>query len=184
MACDIYGPIYDAIADRFEAERKLTPQATYGGVLNPDTVISVLRSYDALIFPTFYQGEGHPGVLIEAMLAGLPVITTRFRSIPDLIQAGVNGLLVPPQDAKSLADAIRTLYKDRDRMWEMSNASQKMGQRYDVRRVVPQMLASIGLPTHNITDKAANQTHTATEMFCRKDSPNGAHKQKTTNRSS
>jgi glycosyltransferase involved in cell wall biosynthesis len=62
--------------------------------LEPAEVVPTLRNYDALIFPSYYQGEGHPGVLVEAMMAGLPIITTQFRSIPELVQDGVNGLLM------------------------------------------------------------------------------------------
>jgi colanic acid/amylovoran biosynthesis glycosyltransferase len=51
-------------------------------------------------------------VLMEAMAAGLPVISTRVSGIPELIEAGLDGLLVEERDAEALADAIEELLMD------------------------------------------------------------------------
>jgi glycosyltransferase involved in cell wall biosynthesis len=56
--------------------------------------------------------DGIPNVLMEAMAAGLPVVSTAVSGIPELVDDGVNGLLVPPEDAEALADAIWRLAKD------------------------------------------------------------------------
>jgi len=58
--------------------------------------------------------DGIPNVLIEAMACGLPVITTGVSGIPELVVDGVNGLLVPPEDAPALADAMVRLHRDPD----------------------------------------------------------------------
>ena len=49
---------------------------------------------------------------MEAMAAELPVVSTAVSGIPELVEDGVNGLLVPPEDAEALADAIWRLAKD------------------------------------------------------------------------
>ena len=56
--------------------------------------------------------DGIPNVLMEAMAAGLPVVSTSVSGIPELVDHGVNGLLVPPDDAEALADALWRLAKD------------------------------------------------------------------------
>ncbi len=56
--------------------------------------------------------DGIPNVLMEAMAAGLPVVSTAVSGIPELIDNDVNGLLVPSEDAPALADAIWRLAKD------------------------------------------------------------------------
>jgi glycosyltransferase involved in cell wall biosynthesis len=56
--------------------------------------------------------DGIPNVLLEAMAMGLPVVATRFSGIPELVSHGHDGLLVPPDDAPALADAIATVLAD------------------------------------------------------------------------
>jgi len=143
--CDIFGHISESSATRFKAELVQTRNATYEGVLSPETVIPTLRNYDALILPTFYQGEGHPGVLIEAMMARIPVITTKFRSIPELVEDGVNGLLVVPKDTQSLVKAIETIDEDRQLLAEIGRRNWERRIRYDARQVVPLILQPLGV---------------------------------------
>ncbi|RIK42583.1 MAG: hypothetical protein DCC55_08355 [Chloroflexi bacterium] len=145
VKCDIFGPIYAAIEERFNDELARTENAHYGGILKPDDVVSTMAQYDALVFPTYYQGEGHPGVLIEAMMAGIPVISTNFRSIPELIEDGINGLLVDPKDADQLAEAILRIYQNRSLQLEMGRHNAEKSVQYDARRVVPRMLQLVNL---------------------------------------
>lgn len=56
--------------------------------------------------------DGIPNVMMEAMAAGLPVVSTTVSGIPELVRHGVNGLLVPPEDPESLAGALRRLATD------------------------------------------------------------------------
>ena len=145
VRCDFYGMISESSAARFRDELAKTKNATYGGVLDPEMVIPTLRDYDALVLPTFYDGEGHPGVLIEAMMAGIPVVTTNFRSIPELVEDRVNGLLVAPENAKSLASAIKTIDEDRQLLAELGRRNWERRMRYDARQVVPFILQPLGI---------------------------------------
>lgn len=61
--------------------------------------------------PTYYR-EGVPKVLLEACAAGRAIVTTDIPGCRDVVRAGENGLLVPPQDAAALAVAIRQLLED------------------------------------------------------------------------
>lgn len=63
--------------------------------------------------------EGTPLALMEAMDAGVPVVATRVGGSPDLIEDGVQGLLVPPRDPEALAAAIATVLADPDLAREM-----------------------------------------------------------------
>jgi glycosyltransferase involved in cell wall biosynthesis len=56
--------------------------------------------------------DGIPNVLVEAMAAGLPVVTTRVSGIPELVEDGVNGLLVDPDDPDALAEALLRVHRD------------------------------------------------------------------------
>lgn len=145
IECHIFGPKSASSVVRFEEEIAGMRNACYQGVLKPDTVVTTLRDYDALVLPSTYEGEGHPGVLIEAMMAGIAVIATNFRAIPELIEHGCNGLLVAPDDAGSLADAIRTLDDDRELLAEMCRHNWERRTTYDARHVIPRLLQPLGL---------------------------------------
>ncbi len=66
---------------------------------------SLLQSCDVLAFPTAYEHEAFPLVLLEALAADLPIVTTRWRAIPDLLPKNFNGFVEPDSPA-NIARAI------------------------------------------------------------------------------
>jgi len=64
-----------------------------------------LRAADIFCFPTYYLAENQPGNLIEAMAYGLPIVTTRWRSIPEMLPENYPGL-VDPRSPAQVADAL------------------------------------------------------------------------------
>lgn len=145
VTCDFYGPIYGAASQRFQQELAQTPNAAYRGVLNPDQVVSTLRQYDVMVFPTHYPGEGHPGVVVEAMIAGIPVITTRFRSIPELIKHEVNGLLIEPRNGQQLRQAIQTLQQNRPLLASLGQKNWAARTQFSATAQVPRILQPLGI---------------------------------------
>ena len=99
-------------ADEAAASQLAGPNVRFIGPVTGDAKWQALTDADILAFPTFYYYETMGLVLLEAMQVGLPVITTRRASIPEIIQDGVNGLLVNEQDAADLAEKIRRLVGD------------------------------------------------------------------------
>jgi len=75
-------------------------------------VPNLLSASDILVLASLW--EGLPGVIAEAMASGLPVVATNVGGIPELVVDGKTGLLVPPGDATSLADALSRLIDDPD----------------------------------------------------------------------
>jgi glycosyltransferase involved in cell wall biosynthesis len=143
VSCDFYGPIHDEIHDEFLDELKSVPNARYCGLAAFGTATQLIAQYDALVLPTYYTTEGHPGVLIEAMHAGVPVISTQARTIPELVTNGVNGFLVPAQDSYVLAETIIVLAVDPNlRKW-MGEANRLKGQEFRADAVVGQLLKII-----------------------------------------
>ncbi len=69
--------------------------------------------------------EGLPVSLIEAMAAGRPVVATRVGGVPDLVEHGVTGLLVSPEDPAALAEATMALLTDPERRRAMGEAGRK-----------------------------------------------------------
>ncbi len=69
--------------------------------------------------------DGIPNVLVEAMAAGLPVVSTTVSGIPELIEHGVSGWLVPPKDAMALADALEKLIAEPALRAQLSRAARE-----------------------------------------------------------
>jgi glycosyltransferase involved in cell wall biosynthesis len=71
---------------------------------------SYLSAFDLFVLPSRSESLGY--VLLEAGMAGLPAIGTRVGGIPEILEDGVTGLLVPPNDAPALTDAIEHVLND------------------------------------------------------------------------
>jgi glycosyltransferase involved in cell wall biosynthesis len=115
---DIIGPVVGAPG---EEERTAIASLAEGvavadrvSLLGPvplDRLLPRYREYDIFVLPTL-PGEGVPRVLLEAMAAGLPVVTSRVSGIPSLITDGSNGLLVEVPSARAVADAVMRIVRD------------------------------------------------------------------------
>jgi glycosyltransferase involved in cell wall biosynthesis len=82
------------------------------GVVGCQQKVEFLRSCDVFVFPTYYKNEGQPWVILEAMAAGLPVITTKHGCLPETVLHCETGLIVQKQNVGELAWAIETLLRD------------------------------------------------------------------------
>ena len=91
------------------AERGLTDCVTYHGPQYGAAKDRFFREADIFVFPTFYDNECFPLVLVEAMQHRLPVISTMEGGIPDIVTDGVNGFVCPQRDVQALAEALRKL---------------------------------------------------------------------------
>jgi glycosyltransferase involved in cell wall biosynthesis len=105
---DVYGPLRHDIKETTIQDHV---NISYCGVVEPEQVENTLARYDALLLPSYFSGEGYPGVIIEAFSLGLPVICTRWRSLPELVD-DTCGILVRPGDSKDLFQAMNSLVMD------------------------------------------------------------------------
>lgn len=94
ITLDIYGQIADGYKSRFmELLSEADDAVTYKGEVAPDKSVDVLRTYDALLFPTYYPGEGVPGTVIDAFFAGVPVIASDWRYNREIITDRMTGII-------------------------------------------------------------------------------------------
>jgi len=84
----------------------LAKHPNYEGLISSDKVFDILRINDVLVLPTYYDGEGYPGVIIEAYMLGLPVISTNWRSIPEIVENYKTGILIEPKNREDLKNSI------------------------------------------------------------------------------
>ena len=100
------------------------------GHLPQDLLADEYLRADVLVLPTL--AEGSAGVVLEALAAGIPVVTTR--SAGSLVSNGREGLIVPERNVEALAQAIETIVEDREMRAEMSKAALITVSRYDESR--------------------------------------------------
>ena len=91
-------------------ELGIEDRITFAGAVGQDTIRENYRRADAFCLPSL--GEGIPVVLMEALATGLPAIASNTMGIPELIEHGVTGLLVPAGRPNQIADAVELLAAD------------------------------------------------------------------------
>ncbi len=89
------------------------------------------RENSIFVLPSHFEGQ--PVALLEAMAAGMAVVATAVGGIPQMVQSGENGLLVPPGSAKELAEAIAQLLAEEKLRCRLGRAARKtIQERYDL----------------------------------------------------
>ncbi len=96
-----------------------------GRVIGPEKWQLLLDS-DIFVFPTTYIPEGQPFAIIEALMAGLPVISTRRGAIPGMVADGVNGYLVSGDSPAEIAEKLMVLHRNPPLRRAMGVASRKL----------------------------------------------------------
>jgi glycosyltransferase involved in cell wall biosynthesis len=137
---DFYGPV----EEEFDFDSNKT---SYCGFLNfqndPEQAYTKLASYDCMLFPTYWKGEGFPGVIIDAFIAGLPVIATDWNMNTEIIEDGINGFIIPPNDTVSLANKMMWVMENRDTLKAIGPRNQKKANEYHIDRIWPKLLEII-----------------------------------------
>jgi glycosyltransferase involved in cell wall biosynthesis len=97
------------------AELGLTDSVSFAGMAVRDDVNAYLSAADIVAVPSVHANgfvDGQPTVALEAMAASKPLVVSRIGGLPDLVQAGTNGLIVEERDPDALARAIVSLAGD------------------------------------------------------------------------
>lgn len=92
-----------------------------------DDMAAVMKSFDILVVPSHFEGFGI--VIAEALAAGVPVVASRASNLPELLDDGVEGRLVPVRDADALADAVIELAQAEGLRTRMGAAGQARARR-------------------------------------------------------
>jgi colanic acid/amylovoran biosynthesis glycosyltransferase len=115
VLCDLVGdgPL------RAELEAAARPEVVFHGAVDVDRALEIVARADMFVMPSVELADGRrdgiPVALMEAMAIGVPVIASSVSGIPELVQDGTTGVLVPPADPVAIAAAITELAADPER---------------------------------------------------------------------
>jgi glycosyltransferase involved in cell wall biosynthesis len=97
-------PVLEALSKSLQIDNNVV---FHGFIGDKTTLSNIYRHCDLFVLPS--RSEGIPKVLLEAMGHGIPILTTNVGGIPDIIQTGINGIMVPPDDVNALGEGIITI---------------------------------------------------------------------------
>lgn len=140
LKLDIFGMIAPAYKERFEQVlEENRGLVEYKGIADYDKTVEALTPYFAVLFPTYYHGEGFPGTMIDCFNAGIPVIATDWLYNKDVIKHEKNGLLVPIKDPEAICEAIERLYNNREFALEIAKNNLKETEKYHPDKVMAEL---------------------------------------------
>lgn len=133
-----YGKVDDSYESQFLKTINEIPNAEYKGFLNLADVSNydVLASYYAMLFPTFWKGEGFPGILIDAMIAGTPVIASEWGYNTEIIENGTTGIIIKSKNVDELANAMNSFICNHSKVAEMTRHCRIQAMEYDTAKVL------------------------------------------------
>lgn len=122
----------------FIADHRL-PVIYHGELLGKPKYMTYSMS-DIFCFPSFFESEGLPLVLLEAMQFELPIVSTIWRGIPDVVKDGENGFLVPIKNSHMLVEKLDLLIRNKELRKEMGKKGRKLFlERYSLEKHLSEM---------------------------------------------
>jgi phosphatidylinositol alpha-mannosyltransferase len=125
---------------RYLADPDLLAHIDLRGRVSGTELWEELHRADVLCAPSL-SGESFGMVLTEAFAAGTPVIASEIAGYSDVVEDGVDGILVPPADPQRLAEELQRIHYEPERLRKMGEAARRSAQRYAWPRVADQVTA-------------------------------------------
>src|SRR5262249_32169848 len=114
---------------------QISARVNFLGWVDPGRIPSLMRQATIFVHPSSRLADGVPNVIKEAMAVGTPVIASKVAGIPELLNNGEYGMLVPPKDVKALANAIEALLRNEAQRLKYSYGARRCAQeKFDVWR--------------------------------------------------
>ncbi len=139
---DLYMNYYLEIK-KLHAQMKLEDKVFFLESLPFNEVLNYYNEADIFVLPCVIAKDGSrditPNSLIEAMAMKIPVISTNITGVPEIVDNGVNGILIPPNDTEALVEAIEKLIADPLLKKQLGdNARKKIEDRFDIKKNIKQ----------------------------------------------
>ena len=133
---DIYGQVDSAQTEWFNELKSTFPlYIKYGELVPFDKSVEVLKNYFALLFPTYYEGEGFAGTLLDAMAAGVPVIASDWRYNPEIVNEKT-GYVYPVHDNHAFVTTLISVGNNPDLLLSKKSDCLKEAEKYRAENVI------------------------------------------------
>ena len=134
---DFFGPMEEDI--EFPKNLHITYEGYLDIMNNQQESYETLSEYSCMLFPTYWQGEGFPGVIIDAYVAGLPVIATDWNMNMEVVEDRKTGMIIPIKNSKALASAMLEMMENPEMVSTMSQNSLDKAKDFHIDTVWPQI---------------------------------------------
>ena len=139
IAGDAIYPDYKQDLDRAIEKGNLGDKIRFVGLLNREQLIQFHQQHNVLVFPSIAE-EAFGITQVEAMAAGLTLITSGIGGAGEVIEHGVSGLQVPPEDAVALSQALAFLVQNPDQWGAIAQRGQQHAmEKFDIKHSVAQL---------------------------------------------
>lgn len=122
---------------------------TLNDYLSGEGVIDKLSEFDAMLFPTYYPGEGFPIGVVECFKAGVPVIASDWHFNSEIIENGSTGFIFDLSNFDELIDCIKRLLDDRDLALDMRVNAYKYSCEFEPEQVLSKLFEEIDGQIYN-----------------------------------
>ncbi len=135
---DFYGSKDASFAQEFEQMVSENESLDYKGYmdLTSDAGYELLSSYDMMLFPTYWHGEGFPGVVLDANIAGVPIIATDWNLNTEVIEDNITGIIIPTHNSDVLFETMKKVITGETDLIGMKKNCVEFVQQYDFRNVL------------------------------------------------
>ena len=148
FSVDFYGNIDATYREQFLREVGLVKNVAWHGLLDLRTNkgYDTLASYHAMLFPTFHPSEGFAGVMIDAFIAGLPVLASDWAHNTEAITDGKQGIIYPVHNIEALTNVMERCITGQVDLQTMARNARIEAPKYEAKNVLTgDYLKSIGL---------------------------------------
>lgn len=148
FSIDFYGRLDESYQGEFYQAIAKLPNVEYKGVLNLNEIsgYETLASYHTMLFPTFHPSEGIAGAIIDAYIAGIPIIASDWNHNREVVRDGETGMIVPVHNIEILTKTMRDIIDGNIDIALLAVNAKKEAEKYRVENTINKdLLKDLGI---------------------------------------
>lgn len=136
---NFYGPIADDFKDEFLEKINEFKYTEYKGIIdliNNKNNYKKLSNYNLFLFPTYWHGEGFPGVVIDSFISGVPVLASDWNHNEEVIENNKNGIIFQSQNLEDFIKKLNYIYSNKNELIRLSENAYKSADDYHSKNIL------------------------------------------------